>query len=110
MLPMKLTYGNEALSKIERFPHDNFHEGYTLSLYNILEESTAEIVCPFEEMLQVITTVVNIEHDFPAWIGVNELSESYVVGMNFTRGRLETPGIYEFKDGRFYKAHFGNEA
>ncbi len=107
---MKLTYGNEALSEIERFLHDNFHEGYTLSLYNILEESTAEIACPFEEMLSAIATAANIEHDFPAWIGINELSESYVVGLKFTRGRLETPGIYEFEDGRFHKAHFGNNA
>lgn len=110
MKPIKLTYGNEGLNEIKSFLKENFHQDYTLSLYNILEESTAEIVCPFEEMLAAIATAVNVERDFPAWIGVNELSESYVVGMNFTRGRLETPGVYEFKDGRFQKVHFGNEA
>ena len=51
-------------------------------------------------MLNVIMYVTNVEHDFPAWIGINELSDSYVVGINFTRGYLHTPSIYEWKGGR----------
>jgi hypothetical protein len=38
------------------------------------------------------------------------MTESYVVGLNFTRGNLETPGLYEFKGSRFKRLHFGNEA
>ncbi len=60
--------------------------------------------------LAAISAAVDLEHDFPSWIGVNELSESYVVGLRFTRGNLETPGLYEFKNGRFKRLHFGNEA
>ena len=110
MLPKKLKYGNEGFREIEAFLNENKREGYTLSLYNIFEESTAEIICPFEEMLSAIMTATNLEHDFPAWIGINEMSDSYVVGLNFTRGNLETPGIYEYKNGRFLRKHFGNEA
>ena len=33
-------------------------------------------------------------------IKYNELSDSYVVGMDFTRGRLHTPSVCEWKDGR----------
>ncbi len=41
--------------------------------------------------LAAIGRAVDLEHDSPSWIGVNELSESYVVGLRFTRGNLETP-------------------
>lgn len=51
-------------------------------------------------MLDVIMYVTNVEHDFPAWIGVNELSDSYVVGIDFTRGHLHTPLVCEWKEGR----------
>lgn len=110
MTPKTLTYGNEGFLEIEQFLSKNRRDDYTLSIYNILEGCTMEIDCPFEEMLQAITTVTNIEHDFPAWIGINELSESYVVGLNFTRGSLETPGVYKFEDGKFKKIHSGIEA
>ena len=62
--------------------------------------STVYVICAYEDMLDVIIYVTNVEHDFPAWIGVNELSDSYVVGMNFTRGHLHTPSICEWKGGR----------
>ena len=48
----------------------------------------------------MIMYVTSAEHDFPAWIGGNELSDSYVVGMDFTRGNIHTPSICEWKDGR----------
>lgn len=40
------------------------------------------------------------QNDFPAWIGVNELSDSYVVGLNFTRGHLHTPSVCKWKGGK----------
>ena len=100
MLPVKLNSGKEGLEEIREFLKENYHEEYTLSIYNIPERATVEVVCNFESMTDVILYVTNLEHDFPAWIGVNELSDSYVVGMYFTRGRLHTTSVCEWKDGR----------
>lgn len=100
MLLVQLTYGDEGFKEIKDFLKKNYHEDYTLSIYNNLEQSTIEVICDFDSMMDVILYVTNVEHDFPAWIGVNELSDSYVVGMDFTRGRLHTPSVCEWKDGR----------
>lgn len=100
MLPVELTYGNVGFKEIKEFLEQNYHKDYTLSIYNNCEQATVEVICAFEEMLDVIMYVTNVEHDFPAWIGVNELSDSYVVGMDFTRGHLHTPSICEWKEGR----------
>ena len=86
--------------EIKDFLEKNYNKDYTLSIYNNLEQATIEVICDFDRMVDVILYVVNVEHDFPAWIGVNELSDSYVVGMDFTRGRLRTPSVCEWKDGR----------
>ena len=100
MLPVQLTYGNESFKEIQDFLKQNYHEDYTLSIYNSCEQATVEVICAYEEMLDVIMYVTNVEHDFPAWIGVNELSDSYVVGIDFTRGHLHTPSVCEWKEGR----------
>lgn len=100
MIPIKLTYGNEGFKEIKDFLKNNYHEGYTLSIFNNLEQATVEIACDFDSMVEVITYVTNVEHDFPEWIGVNELSDSYVLGMNFTRGSIKTPSVCEWKNGR----------
>lgn len=100
MLPVKLTYGNEGFEQIKKFLEKNYNKEYTLSIYNTLEQATIEVICDFDNMVDVIAYVSNVEHDFPEWIGVNELSDSYVVGMNFTRGDLKTPSVYEWKDNK----------
>lgn len=68
-----------------------------MSIYNNCKQATVEIICTYEDMLLYVT---NVEHDFPAWIGVNELSNSYVVGMDFTRGYLYTPSVCERNGSR----------
>ena len=103
MTPIKLTYGVEGFKEIKKFLNDNYNEEYTLSIYDIAASSTAEIMCDFNEMLDVIMLVSNVEHDFQAWIGVNELSDSYVVGLRFTRRNIETPAVYRFKDNTLKK-------
>ena len=100
MIPVELTYGMEGLKEIRDFLKKNYREDYTLSIFDILEGYALEVVCDFENMLDVIAYVVNLEHDFPAWIGINELSESYVVGLNFTRGHISTMSVYEWKNNR----------
>lgn len=103
MLPVQLTYGNEGFKEIQEFLKQNYHKDYTLSIYNNCEQTTVEIICTYEDMLDVIIYVANVEHDFPDWIGVNELSDSYVVGMNFTRGHLHTPSVCEWNGSRLVK-------
>ena len=100
MLPVQLIYGFEGIEEIRDFLKKNYQKDYSLSLFNICEGTTIEVVCDFESMVDVILYVVRIEHDFPMWIGVNDLSESYVVGLNFTRGHLHTPSICEWNNGK----------
>lgn len=100
MLPVQLAYGNDGFKEISDFLKNNYHKDYTLSIFNSLEQATIEVICDFDSMVDVIMYVSNVEHDFPVWIGVNELSDSYVVGMDFTRGHLHTPSVCEWKDGR----------
>ena len=93
MKMMKLTYGTESFNEIQEFLNNNYYEGYTLSIYNNIERSTAEIICSFDQILNVITYISNIEHNFPVWISVNELTDSYVVGLDFIKGHIHTPSI-----------------
>lgn len=93
MIPIKLKYGEEGFNQIAKFLENNKHDGYTLSIYNGLEKATTEVVCNFDEMVDVIKFVSMIEHDYPEWIGTNKFSDSYVVGMNFTRGEIPTPSV-----------------
>lgn len=103
MEKMELTYGEEGFNEIKDFLKKNTYDDYTLSIYDIMSQATMEIQCSIEEMLNIIMFVSEKEHDFPEWIGVNELSDSYVVGMNFTRGFFQVPSIYVAKDGKLEK-------
>jgi len=43
----------------------------------------------------------NLEHAFPiSFIGENQMTESYVVGMTCTRGALNIPGMYKAENGK----------
>lgn len=72
MLLKQLTYGNQGFNEIQEFLKQNYHKNYTLSIYNICEQSTAEIICAYEDMLDVIVYVTNMEHDFPSWCRITE--------------------------------------
>ncbi len=99
MEPMQLTYGSEGFKEIQEFLKINHNEGYTLSLYDMITQTTAEIECSFNEILPIIMQATNMEKDFPAWIGINDFTKSYVVGLNFSRGRLHTLSSYKYIDG-----------
>ena len=100
MKPEKLTNGQEGFNEIRDFLNKHYNENYTLSIFDTMKEVNIEVVCNFSEMVDVIMYVSNMEHDFPAWIGVNELSDSYVVGLAFTRGHLEAPSIYKWENNK----------
>ena len=43
----------------------------------------------------------NLEHAFPiSFIGENQMTVSYVVGMTCTRGALNIPGMYKAENGK----------
>lgn len=88
-------------SLMDKFIGEHPHDGWTLSIYNTLAEATAEIECSVEEIPQVTALVYNLEHAAPmTFVGENPISESYVVGMRCTRGRLSFPGLYRMEDGK----------
>ena len=100
MLHIVLTYGNEGIQEIKEFIDAHHHKEYTLHIYNIPEQATIEIICDIDSIIDVLHYISNIEHTFPDWIRINELSDAYVIGMEFTRGHLHTPSICEWKGGQ----------
>jgi len=96
---LHLTHGDESLLEIQEFISQNKNPDYSLSIFNILEQSTAEIICSDSEIFDAIIHISSIEHTFPEWIGINHLSDSYIVGMEFARGTIITPSVYEYKNG-----------
>lgn len=97
--PIYLTPGEDGFKEIEDFLNKRYRKDYTLSIFDGLSQATIEILpCSLSEMLDVIHYVSSVEHNFPRWIGINHLSESYVVGMNFTRGKLRTESVAEWKE------------
>lgn len=96
-------------SLLAKFIDEHPHDGWTLSIYNTLAEAAAEIDCPTGEIPQIVSFVYNLEHAAPmTFIGENPLTESYVVGMYCTRGRLDFPGIYRAEDGKLKPVSLDN--
>lgn len=97
----KITEGDgfDIIGKfLSRYPHEN----YSLSFYNVLTSATTEIDCSFEEMEKIICFVCNTEHSLVHFIGANPMSESYVVGIDFTRGRIEN-APYKAENGKLVR-------
>ena len=79
---------------ISEYPRDD----YTLSFYDFLTERAVE--APYdlrvEHFGRLVEVVFHIEKGAPfEWVGLNSLSNSYVVGMPFTRGRTTTESMQE---------------
>lgn len=94
--------GTDAgFSSMKRFIEENPHDNWSLSIFDSLTQSNIEIDCNVVEMPAIVAYVYALEHAYPMnFIGENRISESYVVGMTCTRGRLSIPGIYKGKDGK----------
>jgi hypothetical protein len=87
---------------IDRYPHEN----WTLSIYNTLDESNAEIDCRVEDIPQIVSFIYNLEHAYPMeFIGENPLTNCYVIGMTLTKGRIQAPGVYSADSGRLRLIH-----
>lgn len=104
MVHKELTYGNIGFKEIREFLKENLKENYNLTIYDIMSQSILEVICPFNEIVDAIMRITNIEHDFPAWITLDdELTNSYMVGMNFIKGHLDVPAKYVYINGKLQK-------
>ena len=103
MKELKVSMGQKSFDEISNYISENYKESYSLSIYDILGEKTVEIECSKEEMIPAIMLATDMEHDFPEWIGINELTDSIVVRMNFTKGRLENGYTFKYKNRKFIK-------
>lgn len=85
---------------IEQYRHDD----YTLSIFDSLTNQAAEIMCDVDNMPRIVSYVYHLEHATPlSFIGLNSLTESYVVGMSLTRGRIEVGAVYRDEGGHLVK-------
>ncbi len=88
---------------IESFISSHAHDGYTLSIFDNSTGNTIEIDCPQSEMPQIAEYIYQLEKGTPlTFVGVNSMTDSYVVGMSITRGRIEF-GAYKAEEGKLKK-------
>lgn len=48
----------------------------------------------------IVAICQRCRRSFRTFTGENPMSKSYVVGMKYTRGRLNIPGVYKAKNGK----------
>lgn len=100
---LDLAIADAGKSIIQAFIEDNLHESYSLSIFDILTENTVEIECDVNQIPQIVSYVYRAEHGTPLnFIGINSLTNSYVVGMSFTKGHINF-GFYTFSNGKLEK-------
>lgn len=93
-------------SRVKEFIGLYPHENWTLSIYNTLDESNAEIDCQVKDIPQIVSFIYNLEHAYPMeFIGENPLTKCYVIGMALTKGRIQTPGVYLADNGKLRLIH-----
>lgn len=87
-----MSYSPEDFNAIKEFISENYHEDYTVSIYDSLSGCTLEITNTVKDALNDIIDVVcyisSKEHTFVNWIGINSITKSYVISMDFTRGSI----------------------
>ncbi len=84
---------------IRKYPHTD----YSLSIHDSISSNTVEIICDYSEIPQIAEYIYDLEQGTPlTFIGLNSLSDSYVVGMHLTKGRIEF-GSYKAENGKLIK-------
>lgn len=96
-----LARNDGGFSILKEFIEENHHEDWSLSIYDVIKNATAEIDCKTDEIPQIVSFIYCSEHANPLlFVAENPLTECYVVGMRCTMGKLKIPGIYIAKDGK----------
>lgn len=92
---------------IKEFIDKHKHDGWSLSVYDTATNKNVEIDCPIEEIPKIISYIYNLEHAYPIlFIGENIITDSYAVGMPFTRECIKAPGIYKAINGKLVEKLF----
>lgn len=90
-------------SFMEKFVKQYKNEGYTLSIYDNITKNTIEIDASIIEMPEIVSNIYRAEHATPMnFIGINSLTDSYVVGMTLTKGHIDF-GHYKYINGNLKK-------
>ncbi|MDE7234102.1 MAG: hypothetical protein K2N29_03475 [Ruminiclostridium sp.] len=100
----KCEHTPESILLVKKYIEENYHEDYTLCIVDQLTNETLEITNPICKIIDNITDIISFisstEHTFVDWVGLNRLSDSYVVGMEFTRGEINIPSTCKYKNGK----------
>ena len=90
-------------SLMEQFIKQYKNEGYTLSIYDDITKNTIEIDASIIEIPEIVSNIYRAEHATPMnFIGINSLTDSYVVGMTLTKGHIDF-GHYKYINGNLKK-------
>ena len=90
-----------GFTAVRAFIDGHMHKGWTLSIYDAVTGGAAEIDCELPEIPEIVAYVYNLEHAAPMLVvGESPVTESYVVGMTCTRGRIAIPGMCKAEDGK----------
>ena len=96
-----LVCDDAGYSLVDRFIKEHWHDGWSLSIFDIITQKTIEVECELLEMPDVVAYIYNLEHAYPmTFIGENPITESYVVGMRCARGRIRIPSLWVVKNGK----------
>lgn len=99
---ISLSFGGLSLL-IEEFLSKHQYSDYNLSIFDNTTSKTIEITCDISGIPEIVEYIYHFEQGMPlTFIGVNSLSESYVVGMSISKGRIKF-GCYKAKEGKLVK-------
>lgn len=87
----ELTYSPKDFEMAKEFIQENYHKDFTLSFFDSLTGQTFEVTNSVSEILNEVPSILayisSMEHTFVNWIGINSLSDSYVISIDITKGR-----------------------
>lgn len=100
---MNLAVTDCGKSIIEKFIEQYKYDEYALSIYDEATGNTIEIYANIKDMPKIVSDIYRIEHATPlSFIGVNSLTNSYIVGMTLAKGHIDF-GCYKYTEGKLNK-------
>lgn len=100
---IKLSYCEKDAIDILTFIRNNNEEDFTLVFYDIISSKTIEIKNKVEtltddDILNIVNNMFEMEHTFGYFVGKNNLTKSYIIGINFTMSATQLH-ILKYKNG-----------